>query len=534
MVCPFPLFHMGAWTMALQQWQARDAVVFATTDPVEICDAIERHRATRVHCLPGIWRRVLEQLDTAGSATARPVVRHDSPTPRPRPRRSSCSPRSNGALPNAGVRVFYGSTEAGTVTSLAARRHVPQAGERRRARRRSPRSVSSTTASSACAGRSLFDGYLDDPEATAAALEDGWYRTGDVVDVDDEGYLSIVGRGARRHPHRWRDGRAAGGGVGARPAHPAVADVAVSGMPDQQWGEVVCAVAVIVAEAGQPVPSLDDLRALLRGPARPVQAAPAGRGGRRDPAHPRHPAGASPCPRRALLLTLVHLALQDRARRVLQRQNPMGVGLAASAGWNAPGREVLLTGIGGQGIQLAAQVLARAALAEGREVQLFGSYGGMMRGGNTEATLVVADGPVESPPTVDHGVVGDRHAPRLLGARRSPGCIGPGSVLLRQLHGVRARRSTASRTSSVDVPATDLAVELGNIMTASMVMVGAYVRGHRPRRPRRARRRRSRPSLPSYRAQARRAEPVTRHPRRRTRPRPRRASARGNRRRCGA
>jgi hypothetical protein len=44
-------------------------------------------------------------------------------------------------------------------------------------------------------------------------------------------------------------------------------------------------------------------------------------------------------------------------------------------------REILFTGIGGQGIQLAAQVLARAALAEGREVMLFGSYGGTMRGG---------------------------------------------------------------------------------------------------------------------------------------------------------
>src|ERR1700704_1874484 len=63
-------------------------------------------------------------------------------------------------------------------------------------------------------------------------------------------------------------------------------------------------------------------------------------------------------------------------------------------------RELLLTGIGGQGVQLAAQVLARAAIAEGRTVQMFGSYGGMMRGGNTEATLVVADGAIEAPPTV--------------------------------------------------------------------------------------------------------------------------------------
>src|SRR5262245_2254247 len=63
-------------------------------------------------------------------------------------------------------------------------------------------------------------------------------------------------------------------------------------------------------------------------------------------------------------------------------------------------REVLFTGIGGQGIQLAAQVLARAALAESREVMLFGSYGGTMRGGPTDSTLVVADAPVSAPPIV--------------------------------------------------------------------------------------------------------------------------------------
>ena len=80
-------------------------------------------------------------------------------------------------------------------------------------------------------------------------------------------------------------------------------------------------------------------------------------------------------------------------------------------------REVLLTGIGGQGVQLAAQVLAHAALDEGRDVQLFGAYGGMMRGGNTDATLVVADG-------VDRGAADGRiglgrlgHASRI---RRAP------------------------------------------------------------------------------------------------------------------
>lgn len=63
-------------------------------------------------------------------------------------------------------------------------------------------------------------------------------------------------------------------------------------------------------------------------------------------------------------------------------------------------RQLLITGIGGQGVQLAAQVIASAVIAEGRQVQLFGSYGGMMRGGNTDATLVFADGPIEAPPTI--------------------------------------------------------------------------------------------------------------------------------------
>ena len=63
-------------------------------------------------------------------------------------------------------------------------------------------------------------------------------------------------------------------------------------------------------------------------------------------------------------------------------------------------REVMWTGIGGQGVQLGAQVLARAAILEGRHAMLFGTYGGEMRGGHTDCTLVLADGPIETPPIV--------------------------------------------------------------------------------------------------------------------------------------
>src|ERR671931_562769 len=65
-------------------------------------------------------------------------------------------------------------------------------------------------------------------------------------------------------------------------------------------------------------------------------------------------------------------------------------------------RELLITGMGGQGVQLAAQVIARGATLEGRHVMLFGVYGGGMRGMNTDGTVVVGDGPLHAPPLVSH------------------------------------------------------------------------------------------------------------------------------------
>lgn len=259
-VAPFPLFHMGAWTMALQQWQARDAMVFATTDPAAICADIERHRATRVHCLPGIWRRVLDYLDTAEGQACdlSSVLFADAAT--------SATPIElltsiDRALPNASVRVFYGSTEAGPVSWLPPDDIY-----------RKPGSVGVPGINTfvwvdpggelCVSGPLLFDGYLDDPEATAAAVVDGWYHTGDVVDVDDEGYISIVGRA--RDVIRTGGETVAPTEVEAVLAKcPGVADVAVIGLPDAQWGEIVCA--VIVPVAGSEAPTLDDVRAYSDG-----------------------------------------------------------------------------------------------------------------------------------------------------------------------------------------------------------------------------------------------------------------------------
>src|SRR5258708_38850355 len=59
-----------------------------------------------------------------------------------------------------------------------------------------------------------------------------------------------------------------------------------------------------------------------------------------------------------------------------------------------------MTGIGGQGIQLVAKLLAQAAMREGKQVMMFGLFMGMIRGGSSESTVVIADREIVTPPIV--------------------------------------------------------------------------------------------------------------------------------------
>lgn len=137
-------------------------------------------------------------------------------------------------------------------------------------------------------------------------------------------------------------------------------------------------------------------------------------------------------------------------------------------------REVLVTGIGGQGVQLATQVLARAAIADGREVQLFGSYGGMMRGGNTDTTLVVADAAIESPPTVGRAwsaiIMHGEFAAPVLSRVQSDGIV----LVNTSIVTTSDLPAMPSSVGVVELPVTDVAIDLGAIVMASMVMLGAF------------------------------------------------------------
>jgi Pyruvate/2-oxoacid:ferredoxin oxidoreductase gamma subunit len=133
-------------------------------------------------------------------------------------------------------------------------------------------------------------------------------------------------------------------------------------------------------------------------------------------------------------------------------------------------REVLITGIGGQGVQLAAQVLARAATLEDREVMYLGLYGGMMRGGNTDSTVVVADGPITAPPVVSHAWAAiamhdDYWEP--VDAKLRPG----GLVLVND---TTFEKPVNASVTVHRVPATTVATDLGSPMGGAMVMLGAF------------------------------------------------------------
>ena len=112
-----------------------------------------------------------------------------------------------------------------------------------------------------CRGPGVFAGYYDNPEATAKAFAHGWFHTGDLGHMDNEGFFYITGRASDMY---------ISGGSNVYPreieelllTHPAIAEACVLGVPDAQWGE--SGVAVLVLEPGVKV-TLGDVMAHLDG-----------------------------------------------------------------------------------------------------------------------------------------------------------------------------------------------------------------------------------------------------------------------------
>jgi acyl-CoA synthetase (AMP-forming)/AMP-acid ligase II len=156
-------------------------------------------------------------------------------------------------FPETGLHEFYGATEAGVVTNLR-----PE--DQRRKTRCVGKPIFDTEVKVVgptgeetklgeigelyIKGPTLFDGYFNAPDMTAAASRDGWSTLGDLAYLDDEGYVYIV--------DRVKD-VIKSGGVNIFPTeieealmrHPAVYEAAVVGVPDERWGEAARAVVIL-------------------------------------------------------------------------------------------------------------------------------------------------------------------------------------------------------------------------------------------------------------------------------------------------
>jgi acyl-CoA synthetase (AMP-forming)/AMP-acid ligase II len=241
-------------------------VVLAPFDPQQFAAVVERTRATRTSLVPTQLVRCLDPLQPNDERLARLQAIHVGGSRIP----PDLFERALNILgPRIGV--LYGLTEA-PVTCYLPPRSLATSGEHlnhlmnsvgrvlpdyevRLAPASEPISTAADNSGEVLIrGGNVMAGYWQDETSTAAALRDGWLHTGDIGAFDASGNLTIVGRikevirsGASSIvPKEVEDVIA---------SHPAVAEVAVLGLPDPEWGEAVTA--FVVAKPGVAVSEHD-------------------------------------------------------------------------------------------------------------------------------------------------------------------------------------------------------------------------------------------------------------------------------------
>ncbi len=252
LVC-MPLFHIaGAGWGLVGLYLGIPNVLMREVDPAAILALIPRYRVTKTLFVPAV---ILFLLDAAAKqpvdfSSLDLVAYGASPIPLELLRRAI-------AVFGCGFVQLYGLTETtGAITVLPAEDHADPTGERLKSCGRPMQGVDLRIVDGEgkplpaggigeviCRTPQLMRGYWHLPEANAQAIRGGWFFTGDAGYLDADGYLYIY--------DRVKD-MIVSGGENIYPAevesalfgHPAVADVAVIGVPDRKWGEAVKAVVV--------------------------------------------------------------------------------------------------------------------------------------------------------------------------------------------------------------------------------------------------------------------------------------------------
>jgi fatty-acyl-CoA synthase len=247
-----PLYHVGGLDMpALATLYAGGAVVLQRRfDPVGALAAIPRHRVTNLWLAPAMVNAILEVPGRDGydTSSVRFILGGGEKTPEPVLRRIMT------AFPNAWYADAYGLTETVSGDTFLDREHaLTKLGSVGRPVPHTRVRIVDDEGKEAPAGElgeitlrgpKVFDGYWRDEQATTAALRDGWFHTGDIGHLDEDGYLYI--------DDRKKDMIVSGGENIATPEvervlyeHPAVLEAAVVGLTHPRWGEVPRAFVVL-------------------------------------------------------------------------------------------------------------------------------------------------------------------------------------------------------------------------------------------------------------------------------------------------
>ena len=133
---------------------------------------------------------------------------------------------------------------------------------------------------------------------------------------------------------------------------------------------------------------------------------------------------------------------------------------------------IIMSGFGGQGIISGGITLAYAGMMDGKNVTFFPAYGAEMRGGTANCSVVVSSDLVASPVVGNPDSIMILNEPSL--AKFEPVLKQAGLMLLNT--SLVASKPTRADITVIEVPANDIAEELGNIKAANMVMLGAYAK----------------------------------------------------------
>lgn len=133
--------------------------------------------------------------------------------------------------------------------------------------------------------------------------------------------------------------------------------------------------------------------------------------------------------------------------------------------------EIIMAGFGGQGVMLMGQLLTYAGMIENKKVSWIPSYGPEMRGGTANCSVIVSDEPIGAPIVTDPTLVVAMNLPSL---DKFEPLLKPGGTLI--INSSLIKRDAKRTDITVhQLPANDIADELGNTRVANMVILGAVV-----------------------------------------------------------